>query len=170
MSWPDGSYITHRGAIWHHERIKRTVRWTSKNWVVIDAVAIDLMEQLSRVVSGHEGGPKKDFYSATHTSTFKVSGRHVLNVWRICRSEFNLTQYSFENVVFHLLHQRCVRNHSVRPGADPTSVPHYSAASLTALWKSKSPTHTLKVLKYFFQRVVICMEVIDRAEIITKNA
>ncbi len=65
------------------------------------------MESLSRVVSGH-GGAKKDFYSATHTSTFKVSGRHILNIWRILRSELNLTQYTFENVAFHLLHQRFV--------------------------------------------------------------
>ena len=70
-------------------------------------LGIDFTEQLSRVVGGHTG-PKKDFYSATHSSTFKVSGRHILNIWRICRSEFNLTQYTFENVVFHLLHQRYV--------------------------------------------------------------
>jgi DNA polymerase zeta len=72
-----------------------------------DLIGMDLTEELSRVVGGHTG-PKKDFYSATHASTFKVSGRHVLNVWRICRSEINLTQYSFENVSFHLLHQRYV--------------------------------------------------------------
>lgn len=70
-----------------------------------NGLGIDLTEELSRVVGGHTG-PRKDFYSATHASTFKVSGRHILNVWRICRSEVNLTQYSFENVVFHLLHQR----------------------------------------------------------------
>lgn len=66
------------------------------------------MGQLSRVVGGHTG-PKKDFYSATHASTFKVSGRHILNIWRICRSEVNLTQYTFENVAFHVLRQRCVQ-------------------------------------------------------------
>ncbi|WRT67197.1 uncharacterized protein IL334_004163 [Kwoniella shivajii] len=116
--------------------------------------SIDLMDQLSRVITGHTG-PKKDGYSAHHTSTFKVSGRHVLNIWRICRSEINLNQYTFENVVFHLLHQR---------------IPHYSSANLTALWRSKAPGHTYRVLKYFFQRVVICMEIVDSAEIITKNA
>nr|XP_019042303.1 DNA polymerase zeta subunit [Kwoniella bestiolae CBS 10118]OCF21233.1 DNA polymerase zeta subunit [Kwoniella bestiolae CBS 10118] len=116
--------------------------------------SIDLMDQLSRVVSGHSG-PKKDGYSAHHTSTFKVSGRHILNIWRICRSEINLNQYTFENVVFHLLHQR---------------IPHYSPANLTALWRSKTPGHTYRVLKYFFQRVVIYMEIVDAAEIITKNA
>ncbi|WVQ98801.1 hypothetical protein IAU59_005932 [Kwoniella sp. CBS 9459] len=116
--------------------------------------AIDLMDQLSRVLSGHTG-PKKDQYSATHSSLFKVSGRHILNIWRICRSEVNLNQYTFENVVFHLLHQR---------------IPHYSPANLTALWRSKTPAHTNRVLKYYFQRVVVYMEVVDAAEIITKNA
>ncbi|WVF72225.1 hypothetical protein IAT40_007037 [Kwoniella sp. CBS 6097] len=116
--------------------------------------AIDLMDQLSRVVSGHTG-PKKDQYSATHSSLFKVSGRHILNIWRICRSEVNLNQYTFENVVFHLLHQR---------------IPHFSPANLTALWRSKTPAHTNRVLKYYFQRVVIYMEIVDAAEIITKNA
>jgi DNA polymerase elongation subunit (family B) len=73
----------------------------------LTSAGIDLTEEISRVVGGRSG-PKKDFYSATHTSTFKVSGRHILNIWRICRSEINLNQYSFENVVFHLLRQRCV--------------------------------------------------------------
>jgi DNA polymerase zeta len=79
--------------------------WSKLHILIV--AGIDVMEQLSRVVSGHSSS-KKDFYSATHTSTFKVSGRHVLNIWRICRSEYNLTQYTFENVVFHALHQRSV--------------------------------------------------------------
>nr|XP_031862677.1 uncharacterized protein CI109_001688 [Kwoniella shandongensis]KAA5529749.1 hypothetical protein CI109_001688 [Kwoniella shandongensis] len=116
--------------------------------------SIDLMDQLSRVVSA-KTGPKNDGYSAHHTSTFKVAGRHILNIWRICRSEVNLTQYTFENVVFHILHQR---------------IPHYSPANLTALWKSKVSGHAQRVLKYFFQRVVIDIEIVDQAEIITKNA
>ncbi|KAK8869691.1 hypothetical protein IAR55_000259 [Kwoniella newhampshirensis] len=116
--------------------------------------SIDLMDQLSRVLTARTG-PKNDGYSAHHTSTFKVAGRHILNIWRICRSEVNLNQYTFENVVFHILHQR---------------VPHYSPANLTALWKSKVPGHAHRVLKYFFQRVVIDIEIVDQAEIITKNA
>jgi DNA polymerase zeta len=142
---------------------------------------IDFTDQLSRVVGGHTG-PKKDFYSATHASTFKVSGRHILNIWRICRSEFNLTQYTFENVVFHLLHQRYVHlsnvlpiqslQHVTRPDKQRLicRIPHFSSANLTALWKSKTSEHTHRVLKYYFQRVVMYVEIIDRAEIITKNA
>ena len=106
MSWPDGSCTTRRGVTLLRGRTRLSVGLTSPVRIVSDGPSdIDLMDQLSRVVSGHTG-PRKDFYSATHTSTFKVSGRHILNVWRICRAEMNLTQYTFENVVFHLLHQR----------------------------------------------------------------
>ncbi|WVQ71759.1 hypothetical protein IAR50_001300 [Cryptococcus sp. DSM 104548] len=115
---------------------------------------VDIMDDLSRVVSGRSGR-KNDGYAAHHSSTFKVAGRHTFNIWRICRSEINLTQYNFENVVFHLLHQR---------------IPHYSSASLTAMWKSQSPAHACRVLKYFFQRAVINVEIIEQAEIITKTA
>ncbi|KAL7424032.1 DNA polymerase zeta [Cryptotrichosporon argae] len=120
----------------------------------LEVFGTDVMEELSRVVSGYSSH-RKDFYSATHTSTFKVSGRHVLNLWRILRSEVNLTQYTFENVAFHVLHQR---------------IPRYSASVLTALWKSVTHEHRVRVLKYMIQRVVICAEIIDAAEVITKNA
>lgn len=49
-------------------------------------------------------------------------------------------------------------------------IPRYPAPTLTALWKSKTAEHTVRVLKYYFQRVVMYCEVIDAAEIITKNA
>ncbi|KAG8223007.1 hypothetical protein J437_LFUL000715, partial [Ladona fulva] len=35
-----------------------------------------------------------------------LPGRIVLNVWRIMRSEVALTSYTFENVMYHLLHER----------------------------------------------------------------
>jgi DNA polymerase zeta len=52
------------------------------------------------------GGP--DQWGMRTTSTFKVAGRHVLNVWRLMRVELSLNVYSFENVAFHLLNRRCV--------------------------------------------------------------
>ncbi len=42
------------------------------------------------------------------SSTFKVIGRHVLNLWRIMRSEQTFNIYTFEHVVFQLLHRRYV--------------------------------------------------------------
>lgn len=36
----------------------------------------------------------------------KLSGRIFLNVWRLLRSEIALTSYTFENVMYHILHRR----------------------------------------------------------------
>lgn len=47
-----------------------------------------------------------DQWGLRTTSTFKVVGRHVFNMWRLMRTELNLTSYSFENAVFHTLHRR----------------------------------------------------------------
>ena len=49
-------------------------------------------------------------------------------------------------------------------------IPHYPPASLTALWRSKTPEHATRVLKYYLQRAVMDIEIVDAAEIITKNA
>ena len=47
-----------------------------------------------------------DRWDIRTTSTFKVVGRHVLNLWRIMRAEQNLTSYTFENVTFQVLRRR----------------------------------------------------------------
>lgn len=51
---------------------------------------------------------RTDQWGMRHTSTFKVAGRHVLNLWRIMRSEQTLTSYTLENVAFSVLQKRWV--------------------------------------------------------------
>lgn len=41
---------------------------------------------------------------------------------------------------------------------------------MTALWRSKNPEHTVRVMSYFFERVVKYVELLDTAEVVTKNA
>jgi DNA polymerase zeta len=48
--------------------------------------------------------------------------------------------------------------------------PHYSASTLTAWFKSKYPMHLDKVLRYFIDKTVMYIEMMDAAEITTKNA
>ncbi|BEJ14698.1 hypothetical protein CspHIS471_0404650 [Cutaneotrichosporon sp. HIS471] len=114
----------------------------------------DFADDISRLVSS-TGPIRKDVYSEHHTSVFKVAGRHVLNIWRILRSEVTLNIYTFENCVFHVLRQR---------------IPHFTAGALTALWRSKTPAHIARVLGILFQRVVLYAELIDAAEVVSKNA
>lgn len=61
-------------------------------------------------------------YDAEHHSLFQVEGRHVFNLWRMLKGELTLNHYSFENVAFHLLHRRCVRETSFsRPAVSSVS-------------------------------------------------
>lgn len=43
----------------------------------------------------------------------KLVGRIFLNVWRLLRSEIALTSYTFENVMYHILHRR-IPSHTFR--------------------------------------------------------
>ena len=73
--------------------------------LMIFCSALSITQLLSRAPhgSGHAGG---DNWTTRHTSNFQVTGRHVLNVWRVMRAEQTLGMYSFENFAFHILHQR----------------------------------------------------------------
>lgn len=53
-------------------------------------------------------GKNADQWGAKQTTNFAANGRHILNVWRIMRTELSLSIYSFENVAFHVLKKRCV--------------------------------------------------------------
>ncbi|KAF8132341.1 hypothetical protein EV363DRAFT_1583317 [Boletus edulis] len=96
-----------------------------------------------------------DQWGVRTTTTFKVTGRHVFNVWRIMRSEQTLSSYTFESVAFHLLRKR---------------VPHYTPATLTAWYNSESPVHTACVLGYFRDRTVMTLDILEEAETTTKTA
>lgn len=76
-----------------------------RNYPDSDRLGLDLGELISRA-PGRAPGGNVDQWGLRKTSTFKVVGRHVLNLWRIMRSEQTLTMYSFENVVFNVLRRR----------------------------------------------------------------
>ena len=76
-------------------------------FIVVFAAGLDVGEQISRA-PGRTARGGYDAWGMKTTSTFKVIGRHVLNLWRIMRSEQTLNIYTFENVVFQLLRRRCV--------------------------------------------------------------
>jgi len=71
-----------------------------------DKVAgLDIEELISRAPA-RASSNNSDQWSLRHTSTFRVAGRHVLNTWRIMRTELELSMYTLENTVFHLLRRR----------------------------------------------------------------
>ncbi|KAF9241374.1 hypothetical protein BU15DRAFT_87282 [Melanogaster broomeanus] len=115
---------------------------------------LDVGELISRAPS-NSAGSGNDQWGLRTTSTFKVVGRHVFNVWRIMRSEQTLGMYSFENVAFHLLHRR---------------VPRYKPSTLTEWYNSDIPVHTSRVMRYFQDRTVMTLDILKEAETTTKTA
>lgn len=61
-----------------------------------------------------------DAWGYQKASGITVTGRVVLNLWRLMRHELALTSYSFENIAYHILHVR---------------VPRYTWAKLTEWYR-----------------------------------
>ncbi|PWY82204.1 DNA polymerase zeta catalytic subunit [Aspergillus heteromorphus CBS 117.55] len=147
---------------WHDPDIITGYEVHSSSWGYLIERArkkydFDICDELSRVKSQAHGrfGKDADRWGFNHTSSIRVTGRHMINIWRAMRSELNLLQYTMENVVFHLLHRR---------------VPHYSYQDLTTWYRSGQPRHILKVVEYFVSRVQMDLEILESNELIPRTS
>jgi DNA polymerase zeta len=117
----------------------------------------NLCDEFSRVKAQSHGrfGKDNDKWGFNHTSTIRVTGRHMINIWRAMRSELNLLQYTLENVAFHLLHRR---------------VPHFTWADLTRWYTNGRPRDLAKVIKYYISRVHLNLEILEKNELIARTS
>ncbi|KAI8937862.1 hypothetical protein NX059_005551 [Plenodomus lindquistii] len=117
----------------------------------------NLCDEISRMKSQSHGrfGKEADRWGFTHTSTIRVTGRHMINIWRAMRGELNLLQYTMENVVFHLLHKR---------------IPHYQHNDLTTWYRSDRPRDLAKVLDHFISRVQLNLDILEANEIVPRTS
>lgn len=117
----------------------------------------NLCDEISRMKSQSHGrfGKDADRWGFTHTSTIRITGRHMINIWRAMRGELNLLQYTMENVVFHLLHRR---------------IPHYQYSDLTTWYRSDKPRDIAKVLNYFLTRVELNLDILEANETVPRTS
>jgi DNA polymerase zeta len=117
----------------------------------------NLCDEISRMKSQSHGrfGKDADRWGFTHTSTIRITGRHMINIWRAMRGELNLLQYTMENVVFHLLHKR---------------IPHYQYSDLTAWYTNSKPRDLAKVLNHFLTRVQLNLDILEANEIVPRTS
>lgn len=117
----------------------------------------NLCEELSRTKAQSHGrsGKENDKWGFNHTSTIRVTGRHMINIWRAMRGELNLLQYTMESVVFHLLHRR---------------VPHYTYKDLTRWYTSNKSKDVMKVIGYYASRVRLNLEILHENELIARTS
>ncbi|KAF3912680.1 hypothetical protein ABW21_db0203950 [Orbilia brochopaga] len=117
----------------------------------------NLCDELSRVrVQAHgRFGKEADRWGFTHTSSIRVTGRHLINIWRVMRGELNLLQYTMENVTFHLLHRR---------------IPHYSHRDLTRWYTGDNSSQLARLFRYYVSRVRIDLELLDAQELVMRTS
>lgn len=88
----------------------------------------------------------KDNFSDT-----KIPGRIVLDVWRIMRHEVALLNYTFENVMYYVMHERI-------------SCPTFQI--LTDWWNHKNVTIRWRVITHYVIRVVGTLRILIHLDII----
>ena len=117
----------------------------------------NLCDEFSRMRSDSHGrfGKQSDRWGFNTTSTIRVTGRHMINIWRAMRGELNLLQYTLENVAWHLLHRR---------------VPHYSWKTLTAWYKSGKGNDLDKVIRHYQRRTLMDIEILESNELIPRTS
>ena len=117
----------------------------------------NLCDEFSRMKSQSYGrfGKESDKWGFEHTSTIRVTGRHMINIWRAMRGELNLLQYTMENVVFHILHRR---------------VPHYAHRTLTTWYTNRNPRSLGRLVDYYVLRVQLDLEILEQNELIPRTS
>ncbi|KAI7860500.1 ribonuclease H-like domain-containing protein [Circinella umbellata] len=66
---------------------------------------INLIDELARVGLTTDR-IQFDQWGYRKASVFRILGRHMINIWRLMKSEYNLTSYTFENLAYNILHCR----------------------------------------------------------------
>lgn len=92
-------------------------------------------------------------YGYTHSSGISITGRMVLNVWRIMRSEVTLNIYSFENTVYHVLHKR---------------IPHYPYSILTT-WYKDGINSRWRTLQYYLDYTKTTLDLLQHLDIVSRT-
>lgn len=117
----------------------------------------NLCDEFSRMKTQSHGrfGKEADRWGFDTTSTIRVTGRHMINIWRAMRGELNLLQYTMENVVWNLLHRR---------------IPHYSHQTLTDWYTNGRHRDLAKCLRYYITRTIMDIQILEENELIPRTS
>ncbi|XP_066995085.2 uncharacterized protein PolZ1 [Anabrus simplex] len=84
-----------------------------------------------------------------------LTGRIVLNVWRLMRHEVALMSYTFENVMYHVLHQR---------------VPLHSFRLLTQWWAHRTRLYRWRTAEHYLLRVRGIVKILDQLDLVARTS
>ncbi|XP_063773215.1 DNA polymerase zeta catalytic subunit isoform X2 [Pseudophryne corroboree] len=122
------------------------------------ALNVDLCQQMSRIPEDKKDNrftADKDEYGADTMSEINIVGRIVLNVWRMMRTEVALTNYTFENVAFHILHQR---------------FPLFTSRTLSDWFDNKSDMYRWRMTDHYMSRVHGTLQLLEQLDLIGRTS
>ncbi|KAM9496921.1 DNA polymerase zeta catalytic subunit isoform 1-T1 [Clarias gariepinus] len=122
------------------------------------ALGVDLCRQLSRVPDDTKGSrftEDKDEYGSEVMSEIHIVGRITINLWRIMKTEAALNNYTFENVAFHLLHQR---------------FPLYTHRTLSDWFDHNTHLYRWKVVDHYMSRVCGVMQLLKQRDVVGRTS
>ncbi|XP_041662079.1 DNA polymerase zeta catalytic subunit isoform X2 [Cheilinus undulatus] len=122
------------------------------------ALGGDLCQQLSRVPGDSKENrftADRDEYGADTMTEISIIGRITLNLWRVMKTEAALNNYTFENVAFHLLHQR---------------FPTYSPRTLSDWFDHNTDLYRWKMVDHYVSRVRGTMQLLQQQDIVGRTS
>ncbi|XP_018577848.1 DNA polymerase zeta catalytic subunit isoform X2 [Anoplophora glabripennis] len=112
-------------------------------------LGINLKPLLSRIKED------KKYKDEGGQSELQITGRIVLDVWRLMRHEIALQSYTFESVIYHILHKR---------------VPQYSFKDLSFWWDHRTTLYRHRTVHYYLFRVEMVLELFNKLDIIGRTS
>ncbi|XP_051853508.1 DNA polymerase zeta catalytic subunit [Antechinus flavipes] len=122
------------------------------------ALSVDLCQMISRVPDDkieNRFASERDEYGSDTMSEINIVGRITLNLWRIMRNEVALTNYTFENVSFHVLHQR---------------FPLFTFRVLSDWFDNKTDLYRWKMVDHYVSRVRGNLQMLEQLDLIGKTS
>lgn len=125
-----------------------------------NVLGIDMLVCLSRVLPSERKRPEiiqtEDDPGAgadkEYENDIQIRGRILLNVWRLIRHEIALTSYTFENIVYHVLHQR---------------IPLHSYAFMTHKWQD--PSTIWIVVQHFIYKSTQTLKILNTLDLVGRT-
>ncbi|XP_068609589.1 DNA polymerase zeta catalytic subunit [Brachionichthys hirsutus] len=118
----------------------------------------DLCQQLSRVPGDSKENrfaADRDEYGADTMTEISIIGRITLNLWRVMKTEVTLNNYTFENVAFHVLHQR---------------FPAYSPRTLSDWFDHSTDLYRWKLVDHYVSRARGAMQLLQQQDVVGRTS
>ena len=121
---------------------------------------VDLTRELSRILNETKGNKfSHNKWTRREGNQISVTGRILLDFWRIVRGETQLNSYSYQNAVFHILHQR---------------TPFFSEQHLTNWYNSngnnKCTMERGQCVFYFVRKTLHTLEMLEKLELVKRTS